>query len=758
MSLSTTRQKNDLKIIKNFNYIKKEIYDIIRAIQDDISDTIILDSHDEFSKSMLEFIKVDPQWFKSFFELVISELKKGATRNTLMDEILLESNKSGRQLVSHVMDIIFGEDTNGDYEKEFINGKEEINEIEDHDTINDVKIEEAINNFKWRKNQLLAIANTINQNFSCGVHNQIMGSGKTFIILKTIWEHYKLNSTNKKLYIITCSRQEILKDLFFDEDGDIDDVKCELFKINDIIDLSKFHIINRVHKKNKNITLSEIKPSILIVNTDFLKSIDRANSIIYNDVNFIIFDECHSVSAFRLHELLNKIKYDYKISIIGFSATPLRKGADQKLMDIFSRTMDENDTNKRLNIISSYDIINSIRDGITLPPYYKLCEITETINGKVGKSNKDITKRILTDTLRDAPYKKILGWCKTKERLKVYYKFIKENFPNLSIYCSTCFDTELGALGYNTDWNEFTRKKGDCMLLCINRGREGCDIKNLDIVIYLDDVKDRSLLVSLQTAGRVLRIDKESKKTHGIIIDTFVNVDGIQIEEMTAKRIITYYKQIFSLSDETEHANQIDAYEQMINMCSNMEYDNVKEEITIKIDDNDAHDMKFKLELTTKIYDFNKMKIEMATIIDRMNHIDKIQKFNMIINKIKNCNVMTINTINFWETYDNIADKTKMGLPATSVELYNEYDEFFNTKTWYDILGLDTKEWYTTIEECSCALRKIYANGEITNIIYKELVTRDKRIPYDPIEFYKLLGFKSIKENFNKNTKMKNMT
>jgi hypothetical protein len=40
---------------------------------------------------------------------------------------------------------------------------------------------------------------------------------------------------NKKLYTITCFRQEILKDLFFDKDGEIDDEKEDFFRDNDII-------------------------------------------------------------------------------------------------------------------------------------------------------------------------------------------------------------------------------------------------------------------------------------------------------------------------------------------------------------------------------------------------------------------------------------------------------------------------------------------------------------------------------------------
>lgn len=37
----------------------------------------------------------------------------------------------------------------------------------------DISLHEVIDNFKWRKNQLDAINNTIIQDFKSGIHNQI---------------------------------------------------------------------------------------------------------------------------------------------------------------------------------------------------------------------------------------------------------------------------------------------------------------------------------------------------------------------------------------------------------------------------------------------------------------------------------------------------------------------------------------------------------------------------------------------------------
>jgi superfamily II DNA or RNA helicase len=51
--------------------------------------------------------------------------------------------------------------------------------------------------------------------------------------------------------------------------------------------------------------------------------------------------------------------------------------------------------------------------------------------------------------------------------------------------------------------------------VCVNRCREGSDIKNLDCGIYLDNVKKRSTLVLIQTVGSILRPDKNKNKKLG---------------------------------------------------------------------------------------------------------------------------------------------------------------------------------------------------------------------------------------------------
>ena len=131
-----------------------------------------------------------------------------------------------------------------------------------------------------------------------------------------------------------------------------------------------------------------------------------------------------------------------------------------------------------------------------------------------------------------------------------------------------------------------------------------------------------------------------------------------------------------------------------------------------------------------------------------MFNIDKTQKLNRIIEILKKSNRFNLETTNFWEVYDNFPKKEQLGLPSTSTELYKEYQDYFNRKTWYNILELNTTKWYQTIKECRKALKKIY-DMKYDDKLYKKASLKDNKLPVNPYEFYKLYGFKNVKESFN---------
>ena len=170
------------------------------------------------------------------------------------------NNESYQSLISYISDelnkYIITENINDD-ENIIIDNENIPIEINQEDLIVNRKFE------GFRKNQELARTNNIKQNFKSGVYNQVTGAGKSIIMMLTINDHYEINkdSTNGKLYIITCQRIEVLSNLFFEKinlDTWIINTKNKQFwKDNKIIDFDIFNIIDRVNiKKKKKIKLN----------------------------------------------------------------------------------------------------------------------------------------------------------------------------------------------------------------------------------------------------------------------------------------------------------------------------------------------------------------------------------------------------------------------------------------------------------------------------------------------------------------------
>lgn len=758
-----------VKIDKNkIDYLVKEINNIKANINNDSVETI-LDSY-EISELCYNFIiSKDNLWFKFFFKNIEMSLKESEL-SIVFNELKLydNKNKSYQSFVNYIeneftkFDII---DELGKIPKEDINSdntdsEDELGiEIAKEELMNDAKFEGL------RNNQKLARESNIKQKFVSGIHNQVTGSGKSIIMMLTINDHNselkKNNTSNKgKLYIITCPRIEVLNKMFFeletivDEENDINMKQWILnkdnkkfWKDNDIIDLDKFRIIDRVNKKTRTeFKLSKSKPNILVINTDYFRVLNEKNIINYKKVNLIIFDECHGVSASKFYELLENIKFTHKKHIIGFSATPVRDNAEEKVKSIFSSSL-KRDADHTLNIISNYDMMNAICDNIVLPPSYTIVEIKRTCKKKIGKSNKDITEKIIQNKISELPYKKLICWCGTITKMKEWYLFFKNKFPQLKLYCSTSKDKEHS--NFNTDFDKFCKEDNNAILLCVNRCREGSDIKNLDCGIYIDHVKKRGILVSIQTVGRILRPDKDNKKKCGYIIDTFINDGKIEIEIMTADKVLNYYKKVLNLSCEESYKGIIENYEKMRKICNNTEFDDKTNKIKIHIDDNKNHDTEIQLDLITRIFDWTKFKNKLDKIIDHKFNISKEDKFKIIIDKLKKTKKFEPEK-NFWNSYDEL-DKKGLDLPDN---LYDEYKEFFDNESWFELLDMDISSYYKTKSECFNAIKELnkFNDGILTDKTYDDLRKIDKKLPPYPMEYFKKMEFTSVNNEFNLKT------
>lgn len=757
------------------DHIKKEIMEIITALHNNTSFDLIIDSYEGiYNTEILDYLKTkDEDWIFLFFnhiESVVDKFKNNDNARELVKNNIYFKNLNKSLLdyiidsVYEVTDMIRFYDIRDDID---IDGYNDV-DMADCNFV-DVPLTEAIANIKWRNNQLNAINNIMMQNFASGVIAQIMGSGKTFIEFHSIHKHFEKYKENK-IYIITCSRQEVLRDLLHDADGNLDYNKVKKLKDNNIIDLDKFKIRTRIFKDQKikkKINTSSKKPTLLIVNTDFLRVIDKNKLIDYNDVALVLFDECHGVSAPKFYNILENIKYNHKVPIIGFSATPLRQGkvAKEQLCSIFSKTFDIAEQNKKLNIISNYDFMQAISDGIILAPYFVICEAKPTLNHKIGRENKQILKNTIDkvfttkivssiDTEGEsylAPYHKILGWCRTIHNaypLVDYYKFFKTEYKNeLTLYCSSYQDEALKSkYKFNTNVDKYKKDEENSVMLCVNRFREGSDIYHCDIGILLDFVKKRGLLSFLQIIGRILRNDPEGRKKFGIIIDAFINTENDQVEIITAQHIIGYYKQLLSLCDDYEYGDMMDAYDKMMNLCDNIKFDEQEQEIKYIVDDKTMST--FKLQLLTKKFDFSKLKLILTKEINTMFKIDKDnndhEAFVQFKQKVVNSNIKNMYEYDAkWQELHFYVLKEDGN--KEKIEPKERFSSYF--KNWYEFLDIDTSKFIKNKDDW---IKKCIELG-LTKDNYLNKVYKYDYLPDMPQEFY--INFTSLSNELKSKVK-----
>jgi len=750
------KQYND-RIIYIFDEIKK----IKNEIENEESEEIILDSY-EIDKNCYDFINSkDEFYFKLFIELIKAYYKEEKFNIDNVITRLKEYDKKNKKyqsflnFIKNEFDILQINKLNKIKDKQHDSESDSETETEDDnlDEIDIVKHKDIIDNkFKLRDNQTIARENNKKNNFCSGIHNQVTGAGKSLLMMLTIYDHYLLNqklteSKLNNLYIITCPRIEVLNKMFFEEtkSGEyiINKENKKFWKINNIIDLDKFKIIDRVNYESKSkskLILSEKKSNILIVNSDYFKIMDEKNYIDYDKLNFVIFDECHGVSANKFYDLLYRIKFINNKHIIGFSATPVRDNAEDKVKKIFSKSLNEDDVH-RLNIISNYDIMTAICHGVVLPPSYTIVEIKRTCKKKIGKSNKDITEKVIRDKLKDLPYKKMICWCGSIAKMKEWYMFFNKRFPELKLYCSTSKDSIHKKEGLDTDYNEFCKIDKNAVLLTVHRCREGSDIKNLDMGVYLDHVKKRGILVCIQTVGRILRPDIKRLKKCGYIIDTFVNDGKIEIEVMTAQRIINYYEKVLGLTADDTYNELLEKYKKMKEMFNDTSYDEDTKKIKIKIDDNEEHDTEIKLELITKNFDWSKFTTKINSIIDKNFEMSEEESLK-IQYKILKEHIQKYNKINNKEEYKKYAEKNKLDLEPENKYINSGW------KNYYDFLNISTESFPETLDE----LKKICKHHSLDNIDVYLAKCNKYNLPEMPEEIYNNFTtfYNMFNEIFNK--------
>ena len=616
-----------------------------------------------------------------------------------------------------------------------------------------------------RPNQKLAINKMIEQNFVSGVNCQIMGAGKSIIILNTIQTHYDANQGNK-LYIICTERIDILKKLFLEpiyQNNHIISYKLNqsninTWKNNNVIDMNQFVVINyltpRVSKyTNKNFNIDELipndKPILLIVNNAFLKSQNNYKKIDKSNIGLILVDECHLISGSKNYEMFKWFKYSNNIicPIIGFSATPLRetKKSANQLSDIFSNSLTSS-TNNKLNLISNYTLIDGLTDNIVLPFKHIIVEnrsedkIVQTRN--VGK---DLIKEIFYKyvlTNYELPFKKGVCWDRLLKNIpknKATIQSINTNqFQIFEHHSQTENDNE---------FEDFCASPNNCLLLCVNCCKEGSDIKNLDYGLYLDGVKKRSFVVSMQTAGRIMRPDENKLKKYAYIIEVLhasTDENGLSVEAMTVNKLISYYKSILNLGEEDR--NDIDYNligKQFMDLYNATYINEIKNEVEIQIGLNvEPCIIKFDM----KTIDWSKFREYLDQHVKKISGDKTEDQFKIIIDKLKKLPQFQ-QDLEFDMEYMKL-DYKQLGIPPLD-ELKNRYKSIFDTKSWYDILELYFD--YYTLEDLRIYLQD-NGHNKINQKIYDKLKKKNIRMAKYPLQYYKksnICKYENLMTNVN---------
>jgi hypothetical protein len=334
-----------------------------------------------------------------------------------------------------------------------------------------------------RKNQQEAVQTSLQNSFASGVHQHATGAGKSVIALELLAKFYDRYPTHNVMWI--CEQKSILIDQFdkpiLKAKGYFDTIKKYL-----VLDYSS----NKQQDWTTSVNSSKFwpKPCLIIINRAFLTSSQNYTKLNL-PIHLILHDECHSIQNTTTQAFYKTIlAKNIECRCIGFSATPTLTLAP------FTQ------------IISRYSIYDSVCDDVIVPPRILWTKSTSKL------SDIQIAK-LLYGYLQPYPYKKCIVWCGMIQHCMTLATLFASVFSPKEWFLGT--DTSVDNTGYHT----FYERKEKALLFCAAKHREGSDIPYLDSCLFLDRVEDRSHKVFVQCIGRVLRKDKEGKKTEGLIFD-----------------------------------------------------------------------------------------------------------------------------------------------------------------------------------------------------------------------------------------------
>jgi len=377
-----------------------------------------------------------------------------------------------------------------------------------------------------RINQIEAFE-LIDSKIETGIHCQATGCGKSYIILYYIQSILK-KFGNKSNIILFTERIDILRDMFGLDNDIVHNNKIQQWEKMGIVDLSNTKIINAVTKKDRKWVneFVDTQSCLLLINRSYLTT---SNYTHLKNIHLILHDECHNTPSKNCYDFLTYMKRK-EVPIVGFSATPIRSGLNEieKSKHIYS-------VGGEINLLTDFNMVYSISEKLILPPefYWYYYE-------------KDVEDTIMKELIHILPqlfYKKIIIWCQTIQNTKSWmekfqtYVETYEELYGFALYMDT-------SKSNTDDYEHFYNSKGNSILFCAVKHREGSDIPFLDACLFADKVKNRGIIPFIQSIGRILRI--APNKTKGIILEGITKTKDYHHD--ISNKIIDYYCSIYNSS------------------------------------------------------------------------------------------------------------------------------------------------------------------------------------------------------------------
>lgn len=573
---------------------------------------------------------------------------------------------------------------------------------------------------KPRINQQEAYDRLKKNGYETGIHCQATGCGKTNIILHYI-DYGVKNYKNKTKIILFTERVNILKDLFdFTKNGNEPNKYNILkWKHKGIADLENVDFINRVTIKKNNWMHNLIesrKATVLVINRAYLTADINKYDMMKDNIKLILHDECHNTSSERCNQFLLKAK-EYNIPIVGFSATPLRTGKNDKdkLLEIYG------DSNGFLKLLTNYNMIYAIQQNLILAPefYWYNVELKHLI--KLKKEDDKLQYElgcvfeILNNIIPKLPNKKFVAWCGKIELAEKWQKMFNERHKQKPALHGFKFYLDTSQNG-DEDYEEFKKSDGKSILFCANKHREGSDIYKLDACMFLDGVIKRGCIPFIQSIGRVLRKDEDPnvKKLRGIVIDGIYKYEDY--EKDFVDKIIGYYVSLQNLSEEIASDNPQTNYDKYIELRNIIKFDPDNEMIHLNFNNNEISININKLHWKDIISKFD-------TILQKKIKLSEPNKlladFNILKSIVKENNIKS--SIEYKELYEKL-----------KIIQNPEYEFKMFWKGWYDFLSIDTSIYPSTKLELKLKINVL----SIRTIKEYYRKSNEYKLPLMPEELY----------------------